>query len=446
MAVAALSMGPVQTGGVATETQYDGAGRATLQASGSVIGGTFTVVESTATQYDAGGTLQWASGNTQDVSSQFIAMASGQTAILDTNGNDVTLASAISGGGSLTKAGSGTLTLTGADTVSGDTTVSGGALMIGATAPTLSFGANQMAQQANPLTAYWGGTFSDPGFGSGFALAYSIDWGDGGPADSGDATIVTRGGPGVPTLGYFADEHTFSAPGTYTGVVTLTDGSGGQTEETFQVAIDAVTASGIADVSVNAGLPSSVIDLSSAFTDTSGLGPDPACAAGDDTSGLGSDLTYTVTGDTNPSLFSSVAIDPSTGQLTLAYAPQAVGSSQLTVRATDSTGDYAEAPFSVTVIDPGTPLYWTPQNNSTSWDPNSLNWNTTSDGSGQQCAVGSGLRCDFRSRQRRHHNRLWHNGRKPNLLRHVRLHDFLRRPFGCRLHRPEFRRHGLDYV
>ena len=87
---------------------------------------------------------------------------------------------------------------------------------------------------------------------------------------------------------------------------------------------------------------------------------------GDDTSGLGSDLTYTVTGDTNPSLFSSVAIDPSTGQLTLAYAPQAVGSSQLTVRATDSTGDYAEAPFSVTVIDPGTPLYWTPQNNSTS--------------------------------------------------------------------------------
>ena len=205
-------MGPVQTGGVATETQYDGAGRATLQASGSVIGGTFTVVESTATQYDAGGTLQWASGNTQDVSSQFIALASGQTAILDTNGNDVTLASAISGDGSLTKAGSGTLTLTGADTVSGPTTVSGGALMIGGTAPTLSFGANQMAQQANPLTAYWGGTFSDAGFGSGFALAYSIDWGDGGPADSGDATIVTRGGPGVPTLGYFADEHTFSAP------------------------------------------------------------------------------------------------------------------------------------------------------------------------------------------------------------------------------------------
>ena len=55
--------------------------------------------------------------------------------------------------------------------------------------------------------------------------------------------------------------------------MTLTDGSGGQTEETFQVAIDAVTASGIADVSVNAGLPSSVIATSSAFTDTSGLGP-----------------------------------------------------------------------------------------------------------------------------------------------------------------------------
>ena len=105
--------------------------------------------------------------------------------------------------------------------------------------------------------------------------------------------------------------------------MTLTDGSGGQTEETFQVAIDAVTASGIADVSVNAGLPSSVIDLSSAFTDTEWAWSRSACAAGGDTSGLGSDLTYTVTGDTNPSLFSSVAIDPSTGQLTLAYAPQA---------------------------------------------------------------------------------------------------------------------------
>ena len=300
-----------------------------------------------------------------------------------------------------------------------------------------------MAQQANPLTAYWGGTFSDAGFGSAFALAYSIDWGDGGSADSGDATIVTRGGPGVPTLGYFADEHTFSAPGTYTGVVTLTDSSGGQSEETFQVAIDAVTASGIADVSVNAGLPSSVIDLSSAFTDTSGPSPDSARAAAGDTNGPGSDLTYTVTGDTNPSLFSSVAIDPSTCQLTLAYR-RGLGLSQLTVRATDSTGAYAEATFTAAVAYSQTPLYWV-GGSSGPWDLVTENWSTSPNGSAKLVLV-PGRCCRFRPGGRQHDNRLWHNGRKRNFLRRVTLHDFLRLPVGWRLHCAEFRRHGLDYV
>ena len=302
-----------------------------------------------------------------------------------------------------------------------------------------------MAQQANPLTAYWGGTFSDAGFGSGFALAYSIDWGDGGPADSGDAAIVTRGGPGVPTLGYFADEHTFSAPGTYTGVVTLTDSSGGQTEETFQVAIDAVTASGIADVSVNAGLSSSVIDLSSAFTDTSGPSPDLTRAAEGDTSGLGSDLTYTVTGDTNPSLFSSVAIDPSTGQLTLAYAAQALGSSQLTVRATDSTGAYAEATFSATVALRVHPCI------GRRYSARAVGWPRyrkldLRNGRHNTPCPGPRATLRFSIKAAAARNRLWHNARKPNFLRHVRLHDFLRHPVGWRVHCAEFRRHGLDYV
>ena len=54
----------------------------------------------------AGGTLQWTPGNRQDVSSQFAAIASGRTAVFDTNGNDVTLATAISGGGGLTRTAS----------------------------------------------------------------------------------------------------------------------------------------------------------------------------------------------------------------------------------------------------------------------------------------------------------------------------------------------------
>ena len=74
-----------------------------------------------------GGGLQWASGNATDISPRLAALGTaGGT--FDTNGNTVTLASAITGAGGLTKAGLGTLILTGANSYSGGTTVSGGVL------------------------------------------------------------------------------------------------------------------------------------------------------------------------------------------------------------------------------------------------------------------------------------------------------------------------------
>lgn len=72
-----------------------------------------------------GGGLQWASGTTTDISSRLNAFGAGG-ATFDTNGNNVTLASALSGAGGLTKAGLGTLTLSAANTYSGGTTVTGG--------------------------------------------------------------------------------------------------------------------------------------------------------------------------------------------------------------------------------------------------------------------------------------------------------------------------------
>ena len=48
--------------------------------------------------------------------------------MLDTNGNNVALAGAITGSGALTKAGGGTLTLLGANSYSGGTVVSAGVL------------------------------------------------------------------------------------------------------------------------------------------------------------------------------------------------------------------------------------------------------------------------------------------------------------------------------
>ncbi len=74
-----------------------------------------------------GGGLQWASGTTADISSQLATLGAGG-GTFDTNGNTVTLASAISGTGGLTKQGNGTLILGGANSYSGGTTVSGGVL------------------------------------------------------------------------------------------------------------------------------------------------------------------------------------------------------------------------------------------------------------------------------------------------------------------------------
>jgi T5SS/PEP-CTERM-associated repeat protein/autotransporter-associated beta strand protein len=78
----------------------------------------------------SGGTLQWASGNTGDISSGRTVSIDAGGATFDLGSNNVTLASAIgnSGTGALTKTGTGTLTLTGTNTYSGGTTVSAGTL------------------------------------------------------------------------------------------------------------------------------------------------------------------------------------------------------------------------------------------------------------------------------------------------------------------------------
>ena len=92
-------------------------------ASGSLGSGTLT--------FAGNATLQFASGNTQDVSNQIAAIPSGVSAIIDTNGNPtVSFGTGLSGQGGLTKAGLGTLTLTATNTYSGPTQVNAGTLRV----------------------------------------------------------------------------------------------------------------------------------------------------------------------------------------------------------------------------------------------------------------------------------------------------------------------------
>ena len=107
----------------------------------AIDGGTLLVTNSSAlgtagTISFGGGTLQFSSDNTVDYSSRFDG-SGGQTFKLDTNGRDVTLASAIAGAGStLEKLGAGTLILAGDNTFTGLTAVSEGTLQIGSGAGT----------------------------------------------------------------------------------------------------------------------------------------------------------------------------------------------------------------------------------------------------------------------------------------------------------------------
>ncbi|HEY8336622.1 MAG TPA: autotransporter domain-containing protein [Tardiphaga sp.] len=76
-----------------------------------------------------GGGLQWATGNTTDISSRLAAFGS-NGATFDTNGNNVTLASALTGTGSLTKIGAGSLVLSTIEAYTGATIIAGGTLAL----------------------------------------------------------------------------------------------------------------------------------------------------------------------------------------------------------------------------------------------------------------------------------------------------------------------------
>jgi len=77
-----------------------------------------------------GGGLQWATGTTTDISGK-LSVIGANGAVFDTNGNNVTFATALSGAGGIAKAGAGTLKLNSASSYTGNTTVEAGTLQQG---------------------------------------------------------------------------------------------------------------------------------------------------------------------------------------------------------------------------------------------------------------------------------------------------------------------------
>ena len=107
----------------------DYTGNTTLSA-GTLALGSASALGTSGTLSFGGGTLQFSASNTADYSGRFSTAVS-QAYSLDTNGQNVTLGSALSSsGGTLTKLGSGTLTLAGANSYTGATTVSAGTLAV----------------------------------------------------------------------------------------------------------------------------------------------------------------------------------------------------------------------------------------------------------------------------------------------------------------------------
>ncbi len=129
----------------------------------------------------------------------------------------------------------------------------------------------------------------------------------------------------------------FETISSYTLIVQIQDVAGLTDTSTVVVNVsdinEAPTTTGLADVTVNEDSANVLIDLTTAFADVE----TPSASLG-----------YSVTGNSNPTLFSSTSI--SGGVLTLDLAPNLSGAATITVEASDPQGLTVSTSFNVTVL------------------------------------------------------------------------------------------------
>jgi len=110
-------------------TGYTGA--VTLAAGTLELNSFNAVINASALNVTGSSTLLYGTGNQTDVSAKLGAVGAGTTFTVDTNGNVVTYASALTSAGALVKANSGQLVLNAANALTGPVNVTGGSLKIG---------------------------------------------------------------------------------------------------------------------------------------------------------------------------------------------------------------------------------------------------------------------------------------------------------------------------
>ena len=226
----------------------------------------------------------------------------------------------------------------------------------------------------------------------------TLTWSISTPASHGTAG-VTGTGTSRP-ISYAPSANYFGAD---SFVVQVSDGNGGNDTITINVTIspvnDTPTTTGIANFALPENAPNTIIDLWPSFADI------------EDADGA---LTYTVVGNTNPAIFTSVTI---TGQnLVLDYVAFGAGTSNITVHAADTGNLFVETTFtvnvatnnlppeitqgpsvSVTMSEDGAPTAFSLTLNATDADGDALTWSistpathgtATASGTGASKAIG----------------------------------------------------------
>lgn len=201
---------------------------ATTLTAGTLALGSANAIGSSGTISFGGGTLQSSASNTTDYSARF-SNAANQQVNIDTNGQNVSLASNLtSSGGSFTKLGAGSLTLSGTNSYTGGTTVSAGTLLINGSLTTsaVTVGSGGTLGGSGSLgallTVQSGGVLS-PGNSPGVLAAAALD------LQAGSTTFMqvigSGAAAGVTGTDYDQIQITSSGGLTYGGILNLDFGS-----------------------------------------------------------------------------------------------------------------------------------------------------------------------------------------------------------------------------